>query len=361
MSVNHNIINDTISVRKGEELNVELLEVLLRSKLPNLGEDTMVIEQFNAGSSNLTYLIKIGDWQGVLRRAPLGPVNTKAHDMNREFKVLKAINPVFPLAPKPYFFIEDESIIGAPFYIMERLNGVLLESALPNDNDGNETLFREVSNTMVGTIAKLHGIDYKQTDLVNFTRPDGFLERQVNGWIGRYENVKTDDVPGIERLIKWISDHRPASQPASLIHYDFHIKNVMFSKENLSQISGVLDWEMSTVGDPLTDLASALVLWIEKGDPDFLQKQKAVTPITTRPGFITRKEYIEAYSKLSGRDVSKMNYYLVFGYFKHVVIMQQMYYRWKKGQTQDERFAKLDIFVRNLTEWALEHTVSNNN
>lgn len=359
MSINKRVINDTIAVRNGEELNVELLETYLRKEIPDLGSDQLLVEQFNAGSSNLTYLVKVGEWQAVLRRAPLGPVNTGAHDMNREFKVLRALNPVFPLAPKPYFFVEDKSIIGAPFYLMERLNGVLLESALPDENDGDANLFKEVSNTMVKTISKLHEIDYKKTDLVNFTRPEGFLERQVQGWIGRYENVKTDDVPGIDGLIKWIIDNRPVSQTPSVIHYDFHIKNVIFSKQKLREISGVLDWEMSTVGDPLTDLASALVLWIEKTDPDFLKTQKAVTPITTRAGFMTRNEFIQAYAKQSGRDVSKMNYYMVFGYFKHVVIMQQMYYRWKKGQTQDERFAKLDIFVRNLTDWALENTVSN--
>lgn len=357
MSTNKNVIKDTIEVRKGEELNVQLLDELLRNRLPDLSNDPLVVKQFSAGSSNLTYLISVGDWQAVLRRAPLGPVNTKAHDMNREFKVLQAVNPVFQLAPKPYFFIEDESIIGAPFYLMERLNGVLLETALPDENDGDEKLYKKVSDTMVSTLVKMHGIDYKTTELVNITRPEGFLERQVKGWIGRYENVKTDEVPGMDRLIQWIIDNRPVSQPATFIHYDFHMKNILFSKDDLSQISGVLDWEMSTVGDPLTDLASALVLWIEGSDPEFLKAQKSVKPITMRPGFMKRREFIEAYGKQSGRDVSKMNYYLVFGYFKHIVIMQQMYYRWKKGQTQDKRFENLNVFVSNLTDWALENTL----
>lgn len=357
MSTEKKLITDTIAVRKGEELNVQLLEELLRKEFPDLSSDPLVVEQFGAGSSNLTYSISIGEWQCVLRRAPLGPVNTKAHDMNREFKVLKAVSPVFQLAPKPYFFVEDESIIGAPFYLMERLNGVLLETALPEKNDGNKMLFSEVSNTMVNTLAMLHEIDYKNTDLVNITKPEGFLERQVKGWIGRYENVKTEEVPGMDRLITWITENRPVSQDPTFIHYDFHMKNILFSQEDLSQISGVLDWEMSTVGDPLTDLASALVLWFEDSDPDWFKLLKSVNPITTRPGFMKRKEFIEAYSKKSGRDVSKMNYYMVFGYFKHIVISQQMYYRWKKGQTNDERFANLDIFVRNLTDWALENTV----
>jgi aminoglycoside phosphotransferase (APT) family kinase protein len=358
MSTDKKLIKDTIAVREGEELNVQLLEELLRNKLPELSHDPLVIEQFGAGSSNLTYLIKIGEWQGVLRRAPLGPVNTKAHDMEREFRVLKAVSPVFPLAPKPYFFIEDKRIIGAPFYLMERLNGVLLETALPGENDGSKILYREISNTMVQTLAKMHEIDYKSTDLVNFTRAEGFLERQVKGWIGRYENVKTEEVPGMERLIKWIIENRPVSQASTFIHYDFHLKNILFSQDDLSQISGVLDWEMSTVGDPLTDLASALVLWLEDNDPDFFKFYKSENPpITARPGFMTRKEFIEAYSKKSGRDVSNMNYYMVFGYFKHIVISQQMYYRWKKGQTRDERFATLDVFVKDLTDFALENTI----
>ncbi|WP_174733346.1 phosphotransferase family protein [Mesobacillus harenae] len=352
------IITDTIPIRKGEELNERLLEELLRRKLPDLSNEQMIMEQFSAGSSNLTYLIRIGKWEGVLRRAPLGPVNTKAHDMNREFRVLRAISPVFKLAPKPYFFVEDEKVIGAPFYLMERLNGVLLEAALPDKKDGTETVYRKISNTMVDTLVKLHKIDYKNTELVKITRPEGFLERQVKGWIGRYKNVETNHVPGMEQLIKWITMNMPVSQEPTFIHYDFHLKNILFSNQDISRISAVLDWEMSTVGDPLTDLASALVLWHENGDPDFFKFQKGTSPITTRTGFISRQEFIEAYSVKSGRDVSKMNYYIVFGYFKHIVIMQQMYYRWKKGQTKDIRFEKLDVFVKNLTDWALENTVS---
>jgi aminoglycoside phosphotransferase (APT) family kinase protein len=358
MSIDHKTIQDTIEVRKGEEFNYLLLEELLRKKIPNLSNNPMIVKQFSSGRSNLTYLVRIGDWEAVVRRAPLGPVNTKAHDMNREFKILKAINPVFSLSPKPYFFIEDDQILGAPFYVMERLHGVLLDQALPHKDDGNAALFQEASQSMVTTLASLHEIDYKKTDLVNLTRPEGFLERQVNGWIGRYENVKTDEIPGIEQLKKWIVDNRPTSQPATVIHYDFHLKNVLFSKDHLGQLAGILDWEMSTVGDPLTDLASALVLWYDNTDPEFFKYQNTDSPITTRPGFMTRKEYIEAYSKKSGRDVSKMNYYMVFGYFKHIVIAQQMYYRWKKGQTKDTRFENLDAFVRNLTDWALENTIA---
>ncbi|MFC4798666.1 phosphotransferase family protein [Neobacillus sp. GCM10023253] len=350
-------IQDTIPVREGEELNLSKLEELIRKSLPNLSSDPMTVKQFSAGKSNLTYLISIGDWEGVLRRAPLGPVNTKAHDMKREFKVLDAISPIFSLAPKPYFFIDDESIIGAPFYCMKRLHGVLLDQALPNHEDGNPALFNEVSHSMVNTLAAIHEIDYKNTNLVNLTRPQGFLERQVHGWIGRYQNVKTEEIPGMERLIKWIIENRPVSQPATFIHYDFHLKNVLFSKNQLGQLAGILDWEMSTVGDPLNDLASALVLWFDHDDPEFFKNQQLSNPITLRPGFMTRNEFIEAYSKKSGRDVSKMYYYMVFGYFKHVVIAQQMYYRWKRGQTQDERFAQLDIFVKNLTDWALENTL----
>lgn len=352
--------SETIRVRKGEELNIRALDKVIRKELPDLGDEPLEVEQFSAGRSNLTYLIRIGEWEAVLRRAPLGPVNTGAHDMKREFRVLKAVSPCFSLAPKPYFFVDDESIIGAPFYLMERKNGVLLETALPNQTDGNKTLYRKISQTMVETLAEMHNIPYEETDLVNFTRPQGFLERQVKGWIGRYENVKTDDVPGIDRLMKWIIDNRPVSQPATFIHYDFHLKNILFSKEDLTKISAVLDWEMSTVGDPLTDLASALVLWFEEDDPDFFKNyNREGGPITLRPGFMNRREFIEAYGKATGRDVSRMNYYMVFGYFKHIVIMQQMYYRWKRGQTQDERFANLDKSVKGLTEWALENTTSN--
>ncbi|WP_078428300.1 phosphotransferase family protein [Alkalihalobacterium alkalinitrilicum] len=360
MSVNKKVVKDTIAVRKGEELNYELLGHCLKKELTFLSNEPLEVEQFSAGSSNLTYLVRIGEWEAVLRRAPLGPVNTKAHDMLREYKVLKEMHPVFPLAPKPYIFIEDSSIIGAPFYIMERRHGVLLEKVLPEVQDGNVKLFREVSDTMVDTLVSLHDIDYKKTGLINMTRPDGFLERQVHGWIGRYEKVKTEEITKIEQLKGWILSNMPISPPATIIHYDFHINNVMFTKDNLSQIAGVLDWEMSTVGDPLTDLASALVMWHEDSDPEFFKFHNNNSPITTRKGFMTRNEFIEAYSKKSGRDVSYMHYYMVFAYFKHIVIAQQLYYRWKNGQTNDERFSNLDQFVKLLNEWTLEQTLANN-
>jgi aminoglycoside phosphotransferase (APT) family kinase protein len=352
-----NETNETKSELKGAELNIDLLEEFIRNKIPLTSSESMIIKQFNSGSSNLTYLVNVGDWKAVLRRAPIGHINTKANDIHREFRVLKAINPVYPLAPKPYLLEDDIRILGAPFYMMEMVDGVLLESALPDENDRNKELYREVSSSMVKAIADIHQIDYEDTDLVNFTKPEGFLKRQVNGWIGRYLNVKTDEIPGMDQLINWIRVNQPISQNPTFIHYDFHLRNVLFSKDNLSQITGVLDWEMSTVGDPLTDLASALVLWVEKTDPEYLKSQIGVKPITSRPGFFTRKEFIETYSKITGRDISNMNYYLVFGYFKHIVIMQQIYYRKKKSQIKDDRFTNFDLLIRNLTDWALQNTL----
>lgn len=352
----HDHRNDTLQIRNGEVFNYVRLEVLLRNKFAGISDDDMKVKQFSAGRSNLTYLVKIGDWKAVIRRAPIGPVNTKAHDIEREYQVLKAVSPIFPLAPKPFDYIEDVAIIGAPFYLMELKSGVLLGQVLPNNEDGSEQLFQSVSHSMVHALVDLHALKYNETNLIHFTKPDGFLERQVNGWVGRYRNVKTEEVPYMEELIEWIADHRPISQPPTFIHYDFHLKNVLFSENNLGEISGILDWEMSTVGDPLTDLASALVLWHEKDDPELFKNHLSNSPITLRPGFMTRNEYIEAYAKKSGRDVSNMNYYMVFGYFKHIVIMQQMYYRWRKGQTADERSKNLDSLVRELTQWAMEKT-----
>lgn len=347
---------DTIPVRSGEELDADILHTFLKRNVADLPDGVLDLEQFGMGASNLTYLLKIGHWEAVLRRPPLGPVAPKAHDMEREFKVISALHPVFPAAPKPFLFSDDPSIVGSPFFIMERRHGIVLDTTFPSEVTVTESLCKQISETMVDTLVKLHNVNYLETKLAGMVKPEGFMERQVAGWIGRYQRSKTDDITGVDELMKWMTDHIPASQAPTVIHYDYKLNNAMFSQD-FSEMVGLFDWEMTTVGDPLADLGAAMSYWVQADDPDLLKKGFGKPPVTITPGFYSRNEFIEQYAKKSGRDVSQMNFYLTFAYFKLAVICQQIYYRWKKGQTHDSRFARFHFFVKSLIEYGL--TIAN--
>ncbi|MFC3041863.1 phosphotransferase family protein [Virgibacillus xinjiangensis] len=343
---------ETIPVRKGEELNQEKLEAYLRKHIPELPDERLEISQFRAGRSNLTYQLQMGSWEAVLRRPPLGPVAPKAHDMEREFTIIKEIHPHFPPAPKPYLF-SDEHLLGSPFFIMERKHGRVLDTSFPEDVHVTEDLCRNISQQMIDNLVALHDIDYSKMKLKEMTKPEGFMERQVHGWIKRYDRARTDDIKGMDWLKKWLVDHIPVSPAPTVIHYDFKLNNAMFN-EDFSDLIGLFDWEMTTVGDPLADLAVSMSYWTQEGDSPLLSKGMGEESVTVRPGFMTRAEFMEAYAAKSGRDVSHMDFYLTFAYFKLAVICQQIYYRWRKGQTQDERFAQLDSYVHNLIQYAQE-------
>lgn len=343
---------NTIPVRKGEELNHDKLEAYLRKHIDGLGDSPLEVRQFPSGLSNLTYSLKIGNWEAVLRRPPLGPVAPKAHDMKRESDILSKLHPVFPLAPKPLLFSEDTDIIGSRFFVMERKIGVVVDKEVPSDLNVSEQDYKRISETMVDTLVALHDIDYEAAGLAGLGHPDGFLERQVHGWIKRYQRSKTDEIDGVDTLTKWFVDHLPASPPPALIHYDFKLNNALFSREDVAALTGIFDWEMTTIGDPLADLGVAMSYWTQADDPDILKYGQGKPSITVQPGFMTRSEFVEAYARKSGRDVSNIHYYLTFAYFKLAVICQQIYYRWKKGQTSDERFAKLGGFVQSLIQHA---------
>lgn len=241
---------DTIPVRQGEELNLTILEKYLHDHFSLLPNSPLEILQFSAGHSNLTYQIRLGDWEAVLRRPPLGPVAPKAHDMEREYKILCELHPIFPAAPKPLLFSKELDIVGSPFFLMERKNGLLIDTSFPEGITVTKELCRQLSEVMVEKLVQLHAIDYKETALSEMTKPDGFMERQVHGWIGRYERAKTDEISDVDFLKKWLVDHIPTHHEASIIHYDYKLNNAMFN-ENLTDMVGLFDWEMTTVGDPL--------------------------------------------------------------------------------------------------------------
>ncbi|MDQ3376138.1 MAG: phosphotransferase family protein [Actinomycetota bacterium] len=339
-------MSETIKVREGEGFDAGSVESVLREKIDGLPDGELEVEQFPSGASNLTYLLKIGAWEGVLRRPPMGPIPPKAHDMGRESGILSKLNAAYPLAPKPYFFTDDESVIGAPFYVMEKRTGVVLDESFPEGVRPDEGLCRGISRTVVDTLVELHAVDPAEAGLGELGRPEGFLERQTEGWISRYDEAKTDEIEEVGPLTDWLVNNVPDSPPPTVIHNDYKLNNLVLSPDDLTEVRAVLDWEMTTVGDPLFDLAVSLSYWVEPGDPDDL---KAVMPtVTSTPGFMTRRELIDRYAEKSGRDLSEMHWYVVFGYFKLAGILQQIFARWKNGQTSDERFATFGDRVRTL-------------
>lgn len=343
-------MHTTIPVRPGEELNLAALGAYLAQEMPDLPPRKLEVEQFPTGASNLTYLLKAGDWEGVLRRPPLGPVAPKAHDMARECRILMKLHPVFPLAPRPYLLCEDPAVIGAPFYIMEPRSGVVLDKAIPPEWQGRSLDFRLICERLVETLVHLHAVDWQAAGLAEIGHPDGYLRRQVEGWIGRYQRAKTEEAPEAEQIARWMIDHLPASPAPTIVHNDYKLNNVMLDRGDPGKIVAVLDWEMATIGDPLTDVGVLLAYWIEPGE----ELDATLGSVTTLPGFMRRDELLEVYARKSGRDVAQIPFYLAFSYFKVAVIVQQIYYRWVKGQTRDPRFANMGQMAIHLIRRAVQ-------
>jgi aminoglycoside phosphotransferase (APT) family kinase protein len=341
---------ETITVRQGEEFDLSRVEQYLRTHIDGLGPGSLEVRQFPSGASNLTYLLRIGDWEGVLRRPPFGPVPPRAHDMERESGLLAKIHPVFPLAPMPYFFCNDLSIMGVPFYVMEHKKGVVLDGAFPPGVEPTRELCRAISAMVVETLVQIHAIDWRAAGLDTLGHPQGFLERQVKGWIERYYRAQTDEIPQVEPLARWFTERIPESPAPALIHNDYKLNNMLLNPNNLAEPVGVLDWEMATIADPLFDLAISLSYWVRPDDPEELRR--VFPTVTMLPDFFSREEFLELYARKSGRDLANMDFYMTFAYFKLAVILQQIYVRWKRGQTQDERFARFGDSVRNLIVYA---------
>jgi aminoglycoside phosphotransferase (APT) family kinase protein len=334
------------AVRDGEQLDVARLRDYLAAHLPG-ADGQLAVEQFPHGHSNLTYLLKIGGKEWVLRRPPFGNRVKTAHDMGREYRILSKLCHVFTPAPAPALYCEDESIIGAPFYLMERRRGVILRGSPPADRPIAPDLVRRLCETLVDCMAQLHALDYRAAGLEDLGKPTGYVERQVTGWIKRYNDARTDNVPDLERTAAWMADNRPGeSAAATLIHNDFKFDNFVLDPNDLTRIVAVLDWEMATIGDPLMDLGTTLAYWTEPNDPAPLH-QFIVGP-TTQPGSMSRRELVERYGQTTGRDTTNMLFCYVCGLFKVAVIAQQIYARYVRGLTHDPRFAGFNHVVAAL-------------
>lgn len=342
--------DSTRPVREGEELDIGALRVFLADALGTDAE--IAVEQFPGGHSNLTYLVRHGTDEYVLRRPPFGSKVKSAHDMGREYRVLSKLSKVYSRAPRPVAICEDESVIGAKFYLMQRLRGVILRRNLPAGMTLDSPTARRLCEVLVETLAELHGLDYQDIGLGDFGRPAGYIERQITGWTKRYAGSRTDDIPSVDRVAEWLAANMPADGNPSLIHNDFKFDNLVLDADDITKVVGILDWEMSTVGDPLMDFGTSLCYWIQQSDPQALRMM--AFGVTATPGMMTRRELVDAYAAATGADVSNIVFYYAYGLFKTAVVAQQIYYRFHKGLTKDARFGQFIHAVRLMSDKAAE-------
>ncbi len=329
------------AVRSGEELDLDALNTYLAQHTPTMG-GVLTVRQFGGGFSNLTYALTTASGEYVLRRPPVGANIKGGHDMGREFRVLSLLRGHYAKIPNPVVYCDDEAVIGAPFYIMERVPGLILRAPMAPTLNIAPARMRQLSDCLIDNLVNIHALDIQATGLVQLGKPDGYVQRQVEGWTKRYRNAETDLIPAMNMVGEWLPNHYPPSQSPTFIHNDYKFDNVILAPDPqtgnpLPNIRGVLDWEMATVGDPLMDLGGSLAYWSEAGDTP----AHRTFNLTWLPGTLTRQEVVARYAEKSGRDVSNILFYYVFGLYKNAVIAQQIYARWKQGHSQDERFGRI--------------------
>jgi len=342
------MIDRPTMIRPGEELDISRLVPFLEREIPDLVGDVELL-QFPSGWSNLTYLLRFGDRELVLRRPPFGRKPKSGHDMGREYTVLRALQGWYPYCPKPLASCDDESVIGAPFYLMERLKGIIVRQDLPEGLELASGQLRTIFERVVDAQTELHALDFREVGLGDFGDPQGYVKRQIDGWSDRYRRARTPDVPDCESVMAWLAAEMPPTQGrASIVHNDFRLDNVVLDPIDPLRIVGVLDWEMAAIGDPLMDLGASLAYWVEPSDPLELHALRLMP--THLDGAPTRAEVVARYAERSGLEIGSFDFYYCFGLFRLAVIIQQIYYRSFHGQTEDPRFRRLNLVVA-----ALEH------
>jgi len=346
-----NWIDAAGDIRQESKFDVDALRKYLAGIRPEWDND-LSVKQFPGGHSNLTFQIDVAGDEIVLRHPPRGIKIKSGHDMGREYRVMSHLHPVFKKVPEPYFFCEDESIIGVPFYGMQRVRGIIMRKRLPKDMPRDEKTISTIAQTFINTLVELHAVDYKAAGLAELGRPEGYIERQVHGWTKRYRAVQTGEVKEIEELIKWLADNIISESGHSLIHNDYKFDNIVYSAEDWSQILALLDWEMATLGDPLMDLGTSLALWVRPQDADDVTKMTMIPP--TISGAFTRAELVEMYLKRSGGKDGDFVFYFAVSLLKMAVVIQQLYYRYKIGKSDDKRLTHFGDTARLLCGLALQ-------
>lgn len=343
----HSLVDHPGRVRSGEEFDIAKVDAFLKGCIPHLTGSPQV-GQFHGGASNLTYQLTYGSRSLILRRPPFGHRAGSAHDMLREARVMTALNPVYPYVPKVLATSEAGQVLDCPFYIMERIDGIILRRDLPQGLDLNPSETRQLCLNVIDRMIELHQVEYRTAGLEHLGKGEGYVRRQVEGWCDRFIKAKTDDVRDFETVMDWLKEKMPVRDSSTcIIHNDFRFDNVVLHPEHPLQVIGVLDWEMATLGDPLMDLGNSLAYWVESGDEAEFQAVRRQP--TNLSGMLTRREVIDYYGSRTGFDVGNMPFYLVFGLYRLAVIVQQIYFRFRQGHAKNPEFANF-VSIANYLE-----------
>ncbi len=344
-------IDQAVDIREGEELDAQAVDQFMKQAMPGLSGEPS-IRQYPGGASNLTYQVDYGQESFVLRRPPLGKIAKSAHDMLREARVMKALKPVYPYVPEIIAIGVDHEVLGCDFYVMERLQGVILRQDFPQDFELSESDTRKLCLNVIDKLVDLHRVDATAAGLDHLGKGPGYVKRQIGGWSDRFRKARTEDVGDFEAVMSWLDDKMPDDVAQCVIHNDFRFDNVVLRQDNPFEVIGVLDWEMATIGDPLMDLGNSLAYWVQNDDDSTFQMLRRQP--THRPGMLSREEVVAYYLEQSGLQVDRFDYYEIYGLFRLAVILQQIYYRYFHGQTTDKRFAAFGHAVQYLEKRCLK-------
>jgi aminoglycoside phosphotransferase (APT) family kinase protein len=317
-----------------------------------LGEGELVVSPIGEGHSNVTYLVQRGDERMVLRRPPRPPLPPSAHDVLREARLLRALRATPARVPEVLAVCADETVIGAPFYMMEYVEGEVIVASIPTVLD-TPSERAHIADELIASLVEIHGVDWREVGLEGFGKPTGYLERQLRRFGGLWELNKTREIPAVERVGKWLAENMPSSGPATIVHGDYRLGNTIYAADAPARLAAVLDWEMATIGDPLADIGYLCMMWTEAGDP--VEGLRAhLANVTRAEGFPTREGLIERYEERSGRSVGDVRWYIALAVWKSVVFMEGNYKRAIAGSTDDPYLHQFADGVLELADRAEE-------
>ncbi|WP_372670969.1 phosphotransferase family protein [Amycolatopsis kentuckyensis] len=345
----------TVEVREEDAFDAAAVHAWLATRVEGLGAEPPEVRQFPGGASNLTYLLSYPDRELILRRPPAGHKAATAHDMRREYRVQHALKPVFPYVPRMLAFGDDESVLGGDFYVMEKLEGLILRGDLPAGLELNPDQARELSGKVVDRLVDLHAVDVEAAGLAGLGKGAGYVGRQIRGWSDRYVAARTDNVGDFAEVRAWLAANQPSEVKICLIHNDYRLDNLVLDGPSTLNITGVLDWEMATLGDPLMELGSMLAYWVQADDDDVMKASRRQP--THLPGMFTREEFVARYAEKTGLAIGDWRFYEVYGLFRLAAVLQQLYRRYHDGATRNPAFKDFWQFVGYL-DWRCREIIA---
>lgn len=333
-------------------VNAEALAEYLDGALPETRGTPLSVERIRGGHSNETFFITRGGQEWVLRRPPRGPLLPTAHDVAREYRVLSALVPTPVPVPRPVLLCSNTDVIGAPFYLMERVHGVVIRASLPPGFERDKSARAGLGIELIDRLADLHAVDWQAVGLSDFGKPQGYLERQLRRWTGQLDASRNRPLPDLDAVTEWLANNLPECGAATIVHGDYRLDNAMYAPEPPARILAIFDWEMATLGDPLADLGYLLSFWQEPGDLA-LELGDAAWRVTSMPGFSTRAQLVARYAERTGRKMEHVAFYVALAIWKLAILLEGSYRRHLAGTTDDPFFATLDHGVPALAQRAL--------